>query len=302
MAYGIADGKRRWVGPARGGGYSSPQRLTIDGVVQVVLLSDAGATGVAPFDGAVLWEHAWKGDAIVSRPAWTTRPALEHDSTAGAGVGIRRLAVARAPGGWTAAERWTSTGLKPYFNDFVVHKGHAYGFDGSILSCIDLEDGQRKWKGGRYGNGQLILLADQDLLRSFRKTANWRWSGPRRTSSRNSPGSRLSKARPGTTPCCRRHPARPQRGGDGGVPAVAREPLTGRPPARRGSEDPRYADHAHNGWRSRGRRGPGRREGRLARSAERPPSREALRRASPKPRAVLAGGRRREPADEPGHD
>ena len=80
------------------------------------------------------------------------------------GIGLRRLAIAHNAGGWTAEERWTSTGLKPYFNDFVVHKGHAYGFDGSILSCIDLQDGTRKWKGGRYGNGQLVLLADQDLL------------------------------------------------------------------------------------------------------------------------------------------
>ena len=54
--------------------------------------------------------------------------------------------------------------MKAYFNDFVVHEGHAFGFDGSILACIDLEDGARKWKGGRYGHGQLILLPDQDLL------------------------------------------------------------------------------------------------------------------------------------------
>jgi len=54
--------------------------------------------------------------------------------------------------------------LKPYYNDFVVHNGHAFGFDGSILACIDLADGSRKWKGGRYGHGQLVLLPDQDLM------------------------------------------------------------------------------------------------------------------------------------------
>ena len=75
-----------------------------------------------------------------------------------------RVTVAHEPGGWIVKERWMSAGLKPYFNDFVVHQGHAFGFDGSILACIDLEDGTRKWKGGRYGHGQLVLLADQNVL------------------------------------------------------------------------------------------------------------------------------------------
>jgi hypothetical protein len=80
------------------------------------------------------------------------------------GVGMRRVAVARGSSGWTTEERWTTRGLKPYFNDFVVHEGHAYGFDGSILASIDLETGERAWKGGRYGHGQMVLLPDQDLL------------------------------------------------------------------------------------------------------------------------------------------
>jgi outer membrane protein assembly factor BamB len=162
--FDIGTGRPLWRGPAHPGGYSSPHHATLAGVAQVLLLSSAGATSVAPADGAVLWEHAWAGGAIV-QPALTPEGDVLINTIADmGGVGIRRLAVTHGSSGWTVVERWTSTGLKPYFNDFVVHKGHAYGFDGSILACIDLEDGKRAWKGGRYGNGQLILLADQDVL------------------------------------------------------------------------------------------------------------------------------------------
>ena len=61
-------------------------------------------------------------------------------------------------------DRWSSEGLKPHFSDFVVYEGHVFGFDGAILACIGVEHGERKWKGGRYGHGQLILLRDQGLL------------------------------------------------------------------------------------------------------------------------------------------
>jgi outer membrane protein assembly factor BamB len=165
VAYDRVTGAPRWMGPSRGSSYSSPRLMTIDGVAQVLLLSATGATSVALADGALLWEHQWKGYPIVQPNLTAEGDVLMSISDSS---GIRRLALAHTsgdgPGGWTVAERWTSNGLKPYFNDFVVHKGHAYGFDGSILSCIDLKDGARKWKGGRYGNGQLVLLADQDLL------------------------------------------------------------------------------------------------------------------------------------------
>ena len=65
---------------------------------------------------------------------------------------------------WKAEEVWTSRNLKPDFNDFVVFEGHAYGFDSNIFSCIDLETGQRNWKGGRYGKGQVLLQSESGLL------------------------------------------------------------------------------------------------------------------------------------------
>jgi outer membrane protein assembly factor BamB len=166
-AYDLATGHPRWVGPTGGMGYSSPQQVTIDGVPQILLLSGGAATSVNPADGTLLWEHKWAdGTGNIIQPALTADGDLlvgAIDNSA-AGVGTQRLVVANGPGGWTVNERWTSTGLKASFNDYVIHKGYAFGFDGSILACIDLADGSRKWKGGRYGHGQLVLLADQDLL------------------------------------------------------------------------------------------------------------------------------------------
>jgi outer membrane protein assembly factor BamB len=163
-AYGLASGDLRWVGPAGDESYSSPQLATIDGVPQVLLLTGAAAKSFAPADGTLLWEHPWPGFHSLQPALTADGDVLFGNSGSGGGIGTRRLAVAHGAGGWTVEERWTSDGLKPYFNDFVVHDGHAYGFDNRILSCIDLDNGERQWKGGRYGNGQLVLLANQDLL------------------------------------------------------------------------------------------------------------------------------------------
>ena len=162
-AYDLASGDPRWSGPGGDGSfmhlsyYSSPHLLAIDGVEQILQMSPAGTAGLVPSAGTPLWEHPW---SEIVQPALTA----DGDVLIGTGTGMRRLAVSRGPGGWNVEERWTSAGLKPGFNDFVVHDGHAYGFDGAILACIDLEDGKRRWKGGRYGHGQLVLLAEQDLL------------------------------------------------------------------------------------------------------------------------------------------
>jgi len=164
VAYSLVNGDPRWLGPKGEEGYGSPHLATIGGVTQVLLLSGSGLVSVAPADGRVLWNHPWKGFASLQPTLTADGGVLIATSSPGGGIGTRRLAVTQGPGGWTAKELWTSTGLKPYFNDSVVHDGYAYGFDGAVLSCIDLRDGKRMWKGGRYGSGQMLLLADQGLL------------------------------------------------------------------------------------------------------------------------------------------
>ena len=161
-AYDRATGEPRWFGPKGGGGYSSPHRVTLGGVTQIVLMNGPGVVSVAPTDGKVLWQHPLPTGGRIVQPALTADGNLLV--SVGEGSDLYRIAVAQGAGGWTVEERWTSEGLKPYFSDFVVHKGHAYGFDDGQLACINLEDGKNKWEGGSYGSGQLVLLPEQDVL------------------------------------------------------------------------------------------------------------------------------------------
>ena len=226
-AYDRGTGNLKWSGKADSGSYSSPHLVTIGGVTQVVQLTDAGATSVSPDDGRVLWEHAWPGTTILQPTMMPDGDILISTGGGIGGAGVRRLSVSQGSGGWTVQDRWTSDGLKPFFNDYVIHKGHAYGFDGRILSCIDLKDGSRKWKGGRYGQGQMVLLPDQDLLLVLSEEGELALVG-----------SHAGEVRRDRTLSCarwqdvepsgarRRHAVRAQWRGDGGVPDASAGPIS----------------------------------------------------------------------------
>jgi outer membrane protein assembly factor BamB len=161
MSYNIATGHLLWSGSDGGDSYSSPHLLTIKGVRQVLLMSANGVISVDPGTGAAFWKYDWKSDTRIEQPSMIDNNSLLISQ--GSGKGIRRISVQYDADKWTIGEQWTSTNLKPNFNDFIVHEGYAYGFDGPSLVCIDLKDGSRKWKGQRYA-GEMILLADQDVL------------------------------------------------------------------------------------------------------------------------------------------
>ncbi|MDA0348876.1 MAG: PQQ-binding-like beta-propeller repeat protein [Verrucomicrobia bacterium] len=162
VAYDKDSGDLRWIGPKGGDGYSSPHHANIDGVDQVLLPSKSGVVSLDPKNGTVLWNHRWESGSRIVQPAFIS----DHDLliSAGESSGVGRVIVSSGPDGWTTEELWRTNRFKPYFSDLVIHKDHAYGIDGNNLVCINTEDGNRNWKGRRYGSGQLFLLADQDVL------------------------------------------------------------------------------------------------------------------------------------------
>ena len=161
-AYDIETGEPRWIGATGSEDYSSPHLMMIDGVAQVLLMRGGVLSSVDPADGKSLWEHALLRGGGILQPATTANGDILISN--GDRTGMSLISVSKGEDGWATEGRWTSKRMKPYFSDYVVHQNHAYTFDGSMLACMDIEDGTRKWKGERYGSGQVLLLADQSLL------------------------------------------------------------------------------------------------------------------------------------------
>lgn len=159
-AYDAESGKPLWFGPHNGDSFSSPHLLTIDGISQVLLMSAAGAVSIEPTSGRELWMYSCPMNGIL-QPALIASGNLLLSTEVD--TGIRRIAVTHNQGIWDIKELWTSNEMRLNFNDFIIHKGYAYGFDNPRIACIDIKDGKRRWKGNRY-RGFTLLLADQDLL------------------------------------------------------------------------------------------------------------------------------------------
>ena len=165
LAYHAATGSPAWTAGDGLNSYSSTQLVRLAGVDQIVVPSGEELTAFDPTTGKVLWKHEWPMPKGMPRCVQT---AIIGDSDVligtGFGQGTRRLKVTKKGDAWAAEEVWTSTKINPYYNDFVVHDGSLYGFDGNFFTCVSLEDGENQWRARGYGSGQVLLLADQGLL------------------------------------------------------------------------------------------------------------------------------------------
>jgi outer membrane protein assembly factor BamB len=166
LGYKADSGELAWTAGKGKHTYSSAQLATLAGVEQILVPADDGLSSYDPATGKVLWQHEWVGS--MPDMARCTQPAVvsKSDVLFGTGFkhGMRRLSLRPKPDGWSDETLWTSKAISPYFNDMVVHQGHIYGFDDSFFTCVNLENGEKSWRARGYGNGQVVLLADQGLL------------------------------------------------------------------------------------------------------------------------------------------
>jgi outer membrane protein assembly factor BamB len=159
VGYDTTDGERRWSGGSGAPAYGSPRYAVLAGVPQILILNDDALASHDPADGRVLWEFAWPPGEDTFQPV--VLPGDRVFVSTGYGVGGKLFQVRVATDGAVVADLlWESRGLKAKFTNVVFRAGYLYGLDDGILVCLDPEHGERRWKRGRYGHGQIVLVDD----------------------------------------------------------------------------------------------------------------------------------------------
>ncbi len=171
VAYEKDTGKAVWRSGNDGGGYGTPTLATIADVRQILMFN---ATGLASHDfetGTILWTHPWQNPPKTN----CTQPVLVADGenrillSTGYGLGSCMIELNKSDDNSFAVKQlWMSRELRASFSSILVRENYAYGLDSGTLVCIDLVNGKQKWKGNRYGHGQVLLVDDLLIVQAER--------------------------------------------------------------------------------------------------------------------------------------
>jgi outer membrane protein assembly factor BamB len=166
VAYNKMTGAPVWKSQSDRQAYVSPMLVTLAGRRQIVIVSASRVFGLEPGDGSLLWSYSWGTDMGIN----VSQPIMVDSShffiSSGYGKGAALVEVSGSGKSFSARTVWENVNMKNKFNSSVLHQGYVYGLDEGILACVDVKTGERKWKGGRYGYGQVILAGSNLIVTS----------------------------------------------------------------------------------------------------------------------------------------
>ena len=162
VALDRSTGQRRWIAGDEQISYASPQVVAWDGRRLVVSVNEGHVAAYDPADASEVWNHPWPGHSSSDASCSQAVPVGGGRLLLSKGYGIGAAVIGVVPGGaepWRVDEVWRNPGaLKTKFTNVAIHDGHAYGLSDGVLECVRLDDGTRRWKAGRYGQGQVLRV------------------------------------------------------------------------------------------------------------------------------------------------
>lgn len=165
LAYRSETGELAWAAGDQSASYASPCLATLANVRQVLAFNSHRITAHDANSGKVLWEYPWgDGHPQASAPVIVGPNRVLFSSGYGVGCELLEISAGTSPPELSATRLWRSRQMKAKFANLVQQDGFLYGLDDGVFSCLDLKDGTRLWKEGRYGHGQGLLVNNLFLL------------------------------------------------------------------------------------------------------------------------------------------
>lgn len=165
-AYDRNRGEPRWSAGNSPTAYCSPTLMTLCGRRQVVIVNQLDVTAHDADSGEVLWKHEWPGN----QPKVAQPVAVGNDRvfcSTGYGIGCMLLKVEQSSDGkFTVTNLYDGRNgnMKTKISNVAIENGHVYGLDDGVMECLELDTGDRRWKEGRFGHGQILLVGEVILV------------------------------------------------------------------------------------------------------------------------------------------
>jgi outer membrane protein assembly factor BamB len=143
-------------------GYSSCIASDIQGVHTIVGFTGRAGVGVRASDGKLMWRY----EPVSNRTANITTPVVSDNKvfyTSAYGTGCALLGLKAQGGEIKAEEIYFSREMMNHHGGVVLVNGYLYGFNNSILSCIEFATGKTVWRDRSVGKGTLTY-ADGNLF------------------------------------------------------------------------------------------------------------------------------------------
>ena len=165
-------GKTVWVSKelSDGAGYASPIVADVGGVRTIMNFTAEAGVGVRASDGKLMWRNstAANGTANIATPVYSDGRVF---FTSSYGAGAALLALRSAGNEVRAQEVYATRDMKNHHGGVVLVNGYIYGFNDSILTCLEFASGKMMWrdrsvgKGAvTYAEGHLYILSEDNVV------------------------------------------------------------------------------------------------------------------------------------------
>jgi len=159
LAYDLATGNEKWRWDAEGPEYASPALMTVEGVKQLVTLTEKSIVGVAVADGKLLWQLPF----VPQMRAYNAATPIVDGQTVvctGAGRGTKAIKIEKQGDAFVAKELWNNPDVAVQFNTPVLENGLLFGLSSrGNLFCLNAQDGKAAWTdAAQHGRGFAAIV------------------------------------------------------------------------------------------------------------------------------------------------